>query len=505
MGLFTPFPGAGPIALRSVRYLLQGLDGRVDCSKQGMDIGFNDVIACVGTRMGATFVDTYTPFRRGPKDLISKDGLHPSDDGYAVIAERFERAIADPPAPPARREPRAMSAEQHTRMLIGGDALRGAAAIGVICGHVAAYALYVVDHEAGPSAVGFDDFIAHYGAIGLLLSVLIKSVWVFFVLSGYLIARPTIAAYCAGRPLPNLPRYVRRRVLRIVPAFWVTLAISALVIGTHGAGALDVAAVVLLAQTYAGSAFGASIGQAWTLGAEMTFYLLVPIAGIVAVALTGRRLDIRRRVAAVVLAAGAIFAVSLGAALLLGRDDEHLRYAPAILFAFMPGVVLAALEQVLPQYVRDRRAGRVLALAVLVVSLALFVVAGLPGSPSGSGRLVVVIGSGGILAALLLKQWTDGVVLAAARQQAAALGRGALLQHVPPAPPRDPDLPAPRHRRLGLGGAGAADGGDVRADAARGGAHVPLRRGPVPAAGGEAAAPRRAAPLPVPAASASGA
>ncbi len=301
-----------------------------------------------------------------------------------------------------------MSAGQHTRMLVGGDALRGAAAVGVICGHVAAYALYIVDGESGPSAIGFDDFIAHYGAIGLLLSILIKSVWVFFVLSGYLIARPTLAAYCAGRPLPNIPRYLRRRVLRIVPAFWVALALSAIVLGTHGAGAPDVAAVVLLAQTYAGSGFGQSIGQAWTLGAEMTFYLLVPVAGLLAVAVTGRRLDQRRRVAAVVLAAGAIFAVSLAAGLFIGRDDEHLRFAPAILFAFMPGVVLAALEQVLPQYVRDRRAGRVLALCVLVAGLALFVAAGLPGSPSGSGRLVVVLGSGAILAAILLKQWTDG-------------------------------------------------------------------------------------------------
>ncbi len=100
MGLFAPFPDAGPIALRSVRYLLQGLDGRVDCAGQGANIGFNDLIACIGARMGATFVDTYGPFRRGPKDLISKDGLHPSDDGYAVIARQFARAVAHPPARP---------------------------------------------------------------------------------------------------------------------------------------------------------------------------------------------------------------------------------------------------------------------------------------------------------------------------------------------------------------------------------------------------------------------
>jgi peptidoglycan/LPS O-acetylase OafA/YrhL len=302
----------------------------------------------------------------------------------------------------------AQAQQQHTRLLVGGDALRGAAAIGVLCGHVAAYALYVVDGESGPSAVGFDDFIAHYGALGLLLSVVIKSVWVFFVLSGYLIARPAIAAYCAGRPLPGLRSYMRKRLYRIVPAFWVTIVLTAIVLGTQGTSPLDLLAVVLFAQTYAASSFGDSIGQAWTLGAELSFYLLVPLAGYLAVVLTRGRPAQRGRVVVVVLAAGAIFTLSLGAGLLLGRDDLHLRWAPAILFAFMPGVALAALEQVLPPLVRGRRAGRVLALAVMAVGLGLFVVAGLPGSPSGSGRLVVVIGSGLILAAILLKQWVDG-------------------------------------------------------------------------------------------------
>ena len=102
MGLFAPFPDAGPIAVRSVRFLLQGLDGRVDCAGQGPEVGMNDMIACIGARMGATYVDTYAPFRRGPKDLISKDGLHPSDDGYAVIARQFAKAVSDPPAPPRR-------------------------------------------------------------------------------------------------------------------------------------------------------------------------------------------------------------------------------------------------------------------------------------------------------------------------------------------------------------------------------------------------------------------
>jgi peptidoglycan/LPS O-acetylase OafA/YrhL len=295
-----------------------------------------------------------------------------------------------------------------TRRLIGGDALRGAAAIGVICGHVAAYALYAVDGTAAPGSVGFDDFIGHYGAVGVVLSVVIKSVWVFFVLSGYLVARPAIAAWCAGRPLPPVGAYVRNRLLRIVPAFWVMVVVTLLVLGTQGAGPLELAAVVLFAQTYAGSDFGTSIGQAWTLGAELTFYLLVPVAGFAALTLCGRRLGRRGRVTAVVLAAAAIFVASLAAGLWLGRDEQHLRWAPAILFAFMPGVMLAALEQILPRHVRDRRGARGLALGVVLGGFALFAVAGMPGTPSGTGRLVVVVGSGAILAGILLRQWADG-------------------------------------------------------------------------------------------------
>ena len=96
MGLFAPFPDAGPIAGRSVRYLLQGLDGRVDCRGHGPDVGMNDMIACIGRRHGATYVDTFAAFRRDPHALISKDGLHPSDRGHAAIARAFQRALSQP-------------------------------------------------------------------------------------------------------------------------------------------------------------------------------------------------------------------------------------------------------------------------------------------------------------------------------------------------------------------------------------------------------------------------
>jgi lysophospholipase L1-like esterase len=100
MGLFAPFPDAGPIAARSVRILLQGLDGRIDCAGTGLQIGMNDLIACIGARHGATYVETFATFARDPHRLISKDGLHPSDAGHAAIARRFAHALVSAPPPP---------------------------------------------------------------------------------------------------------------------------------------------------------------------------------------------------------------------------------------------------------------------------------------------------------------------------------------------------------------------------------------------------------------------
>ena len=51
---------------------------------------------------------------------------------------------------------------------------------------------------------------------------------VFFVLSGFLLYRPFVRARLLGGPAPPGAAYGWRRVLRIVPAYWVALALIAL-------------------------------------------------------------------------------------------------------------------------------------------------------------------------------------------------------------------------------------------------------------------------------------
>ena len=64
-----------------------------------------------------------------------------------------------------------------------------------------------------------------------LLENLSLGVMLFFCLSGFLLYRPFAAAIARGIARPSAGQYFRNRVLRIAPAYWVILLVSALVLG----------------------------------------------------------------------------------------------------------------------------------------------------------------------------------------------------------------------------------------------------------------------------------
>src|SRR6476620_6181186 len=83
----------------------------------------------------------------------------------------------------------------------------------------------------------------HAGAIGAVqpatlagsaMTRLNAGVAVFFVLSGFLLYRPFVAARLAGAPAPGVGRYLRRRLLRIVPAYYLAAVLGALFLGVGG-------------------------------------------------------------------------------------------------------------------------------------------------------------------------------------------------------------------------------------------------------------------------------
>ncbi|MEY2447003.1 MAG: hypothetical protein QOH79_479, partial [Acidimicrobiaceae bacterium] len=54
-------------------------------------------------------------------------------------------------------------------------------------------------------------------------------VYLFFLISGYLLYRPFVAARFDQAPGPGLRSYARRRALRILPAYWVALTVLAVI------------------------------------------------------------------------------------------------------------------------------------------------------------------------------------------------------------------------------------------------------------------------------------
>jgi peptidoglycan/LPS O-acetylase OafA/YrhL len=148
------------------------------------------------------------------------------------------------------------------------DGLRGLAILLVIWHHSALFG----------SSAGFNVGPAWLSAVaGLGFS----GVFLFFVLSGFLLFLPYARALVAGHPWPSGREFYRRRAWRILPAYWFALAIlfalQPLSFLVQRAPSLFLS--VILLQDWRPEALG-TIQQLdtslWTLAIEWQFYLLLP-------------------------------------------------------------------------------------------------------------------------------------------------------------------------------------------------------------------------------------
>ena len=137
------------------------------------------------------------------------------------------------------------------------------------------------------------------------------------MLSGYLIARPFARAYVGGTRRPRLRSYVRNRVLRVVPVFYLFTVLVLLRFGLDGTLETG-AARPRHEQRVAGRRRSSSssrarpaarpsipIGPAWSIGAEVGFYFVIPIAAWLAMRTASRLEGPAARGALAIAAAGA--------------------------------------------------------------------------------------------------------------------------------------------------------------------------------------------------------
>lgn len=137
----------------------------------------------------------------------------------------------------------------------------------------------------------------------------------FFVLSGFLIFRPFVAAAIEGRDGPDLRRYTIRRAARIVPAYWVAIVVPAALLALldHGeARPVEQLPIYLLfAQNYVDVTAQGLNPPTWTIAVEVSFYVAVPIVAIGLAWLTARIARPERR--RLVLAAICVILLVIGA------------------------------------------------------------------------------------------------------------------------------------------------------------------------------------------------
>jgi peptidoglycan/LPS O-acetylase OafA/YrhL len=173
---------------------------------------------------------------------------------------------------------------KHDGRLASLDGLRGLAALTVFLFHGW---LYTMPRPDASERSSFGDYAAHELRLGLVL---------FFVLSGFLLSRPWFAAALERRPAPDLRRYARSRVARIAPAYYAALIGSIALLwglaGTPGVR-LPPASELPLFFVFAQNLSPASVMKLdppmWSLAVEVSFYLLLPVLGWLAVRLPPRR------------------------------------------------------------------------------------------------------------------------------------------------------------------------------------------------------------------------
>ena len=136
------------------------------------------------------------------------------------------------------------------------DGLRAVAAMLVVLTHAAFLTGAVTTWGLPGRLMGRGDF-----GVGL-----------FFALSGFLLHRRLLHDRREG--VYDVPSYLVRRAARVLPAYWVTLAVVSVVAQPP---ARTVLAQALAVQTYVPDTQIDAFSQSWSIPTELAFYLVLPL------------------------------------------------------------------------------------------------------------------------------------------------------------------------------------------------------------------------------------
>ena len=230
-----------------------------------------------------------------------------------------------------------MTAEVARGRSSGLDGLRAIAALLVVVYHL---------HLVGNVSFGPLDPFVSGGSTG---------VWMFFVLSGYLLYRPFVTGSV------DLRSYALKRAARILPGYFVALVALVLLTGST-LPAQHPLQYLTITSSYDGQ-LRDFLGPAWTLSAEVLFYLTLPVIARLA---AGRELAVLLPLAALSIAGSLVQRYTATEATVF-RVDAY----PLVFFGFVPGMLLAVLEVKNEESFREMAKARYLALgvALLVVGL----------------------------------------------------------------------------------------------------------------------------------------
>lgn len=157
--------------------------------------------------------------------------------------------------------------------LSGADFVRATACFAVLFHHLAQRMSWSTD-------LGVIEPFRVFAQIGAL------GVAIFFVLSGFLLARPYWKALDTGAAMPSTGVYALRRAARILPGYWLALTAtficSVLIFGSNLDGWLVlryISGVLLVSAWHWTTLFPVEVnGPLWSISFEVASYVLLPLA-----------------------------------------------------------------------------------------------------------------------------------------------------------------------------------------------------------------------------------